>query len=439
MSMKISKYTFLLPHEDDCTVIYNCRTEGIGIIKNELANLVVKCKDNLEAVKSQNASFYDFLVRKQFAVPANAIEEEEVIEAWKKYDNNPKSFSVFINPTLDCNLNCWYCFEKHVKGSLINEEVASALIKLIDRKVIHEGVKQLGFSFFGGEPLIAFKSFISPLLKHAEKLCVEHTCNLYVSFVTNATLITDNMLEELQKMHVAQSIGFQITLDGNEHFHDQTKVFPNKKGTYRLILENIRKILAHKMPITLRLNMTNLNIESYFDVIDDIASFSSAEKSLITIDMQRVWQDRDKGSLNDFETTQIRIREAFIQEGFKVNELKHIDKSRCYADQENHISLNYDGRLFKCTARDFVAHNSEGKLLPDGTIEWNEKFTKRMQHRYGNDFCKKCRIFPLCHGGCSQHKLETLNIKNQCIRRYDKLYIQKIIEDRVEYLLEKLT
>ncbi len=68
MSMKISKYTFLLPHEDDCTAIYNCRTEGIGIIKNELANLVVKCKDNLEAVKSQNASFYDFLVRKQFAV-----------------------------------------------------------------------------------------------------------------------------------------------------------------------------------------------------------------------------------------------------------------------------------------------------------------------------------------------------------------------------------
>ena len=72
-------------------------------------------------------------------------------------------------------------------------------------------------------------------------------------------------------------------------------------------------------------------------------------------------------------------------------------------------------------------------------LEWNEKFTKRMQHRYGNDFCKKCRIFPLCHGGCSQHKLETLNIKNQCIRGYDKLYIQKIIEDRVEYLLEKLT
>lgn len=52
MSMKISKYTFLLPHEDDCTVIYNCRTEGIGIIKNELADLVVKCKDNLEAVKT---------------------------------------------------------------------------------------------------------------------------------------------------------------------------------------------------------------------------------------------------------------------------------------------------------------------------------------------------------------------------------------------------
>ena len=438
MSTKISKYTFLLPQEDECAVLYNCRTEAIAVIKPEPANLIAAHAKDLDVIKDTNPQFYEFLVKKRFAVPQEMIEEDDVVREWEKQDNDPRIFNIFINPTLDCNLSCWYCFEKHVKGSLINNDVASAIEKLIERKITKDGLKLLSFSFFGGEPLIAFKSFISPILKKADKLCTEHHCLLNAGFVTNATLITDEMLDELQKLHVAYPIRFQITLDGNEQFHNLTKVFPNKKGSYDLVLKNIRKVLEHQMTVTLRLNMTNDNIESYFDVIDDISSLTPSEKSLITVDMQRVWQDWEKGGNKDFEKEQIKIRETFIQEGFNVNELKHIDNSRCYADKENHISINYDGRLFKCTARDFNAHNSEGMLLPDGSMKWNDKYTKRMQHRYGNDHCRKCRIFPLCHGGCSQHKLETLNIKGQCIRDYDSLFIQKIIEDRIEYLLEQI-
>lgn len=439
MSYKISKYTFLLPQEDECTVLYNCRTEAIAVIENEKAQLLSMYSDDLETVQKQHPAFYEFLTHKQFAVSSEINEEEELIQKWELEDNNPKSFGLFINPTLDCNLNCWYCFEKHIKGSLVNDDVSLAISKLIERKVTLQGVKYLSLCFFGGEPLIAFKSFVVPLLKKTNILCQEYGCQLHVGFVTNATLITNEMLDWLQSLHTMRPIIFQITLDGNEQMHNQTKVFPNKKGSYRLILENIRKILTHKMHITLRLNMTNENIESFYDVMDDISTLSFFEKELITIDLQRVWQDAEKGNLCDFEETQTNIRNAFVSEGFKVNELKHIDNSRCYADRENHISINYDGRLFKCTACDFTANNSEGILSNDGLMMWNEKYAKRMQHRYGNDFCRMCRIFPLCHGGCSQHKLNTLHIKNQCIRNYDELYIQKIIEDRVDYLLDKLT
>lgn len=108
------------------------------------------------------------------------------------------------------------------------------------------------------------------------------------------------------------------------------------------------------------------------------------------------------------------------------------------SSQKNDL-LQFSRTETKCTACDFTANNGEGILSNDGLMMWNEKYAKRMQHRYGNDFCRKCRIFLLCHGGCSQHKLNTLHIKNQCIRNYDELYIQKIIEDRVEYLLDKLT
>lgn len=140
MSYKISKYTFLLPQEDECTVLYNCRTEAIAVIENEKAHLLSMYSDDLETVQKQHPAFYEFLTHKQFAVSSEINEEEELIQKWELEDNNPKSFGIFINPTLDCNLNCWYCFEKHIKGSLVNDDVSLAISKLIERKVTHVSI-----------------------------------------------------------------------------------------------------------------------------------------------------------------------------------------------------------------------------------------------------------------------------------------------------------
>ena len=438
MSIKTSKYTFLLPQEDNYVLLYNCRTDAIAVIESEVADLLTTYKDNIEKINEIHPSFYEFLIQKKYAVPQEVIEEEEIIKEWKSLDINNKTFSIFINPTLDCNLNCWYCFEKHVRHSMISDEIANRISRLIAHKLTSDKVEYLNLSFFGGEPLIAYQAFISPFLEKVDADCRNHNCQLYVGFVTNATLITDDMLTQLKSLQIAQPVNFQVTLDGNELYHNRVKMFANKRGSYRLIIENIRKIVANDMSLTLRLNMTNENLDSYYDVLDDITSFPLAKKDLITIDLQRVWQDRQEEDKTKFERRQINIREAFLQKGFNVNELKHIDRSRCYADRDNHVTINYDGLLYKCTAKDFSIKNSEGELLPNGTLKWNEKYNTRLNMRYGNDFCRKCCIFPLCHGGCSQYKVDTSHISNQCIRGYDEPYIQKIIEDRAEFLLEQI-
>lgn len=434
--MKISKYTFALPQEDDCTVLYNCRTEAIAIIESELAELL--SSRPLADIQTFHAPFYEFLKDRGFIVPDSAVEEEEVIEDWKEVDTDKRTFSIFINPTLDCNLRCWYCFEEHVKGSLINEEVFSSISRLIERKIIDEGVENLALSLFGGEPFVAFDSVVEPLIKATDKLCADNGRRFYLSFVTNGTLVTRTKLNKLATVCTANPISFQVTLDGNEFFHNKTKHFPNGKGSYQLILGNIRMILSYNMHVTLRLNMTEENIESYYDVLSDLAVLSPKDRELLTIDLQHVWQDTGNSDRDTFLATQTKVREAFIAKGFHVTELKHIDNSRCYADRNNNISVNYDGSLFNCTARDFTQNNSEGMLQPDGTLVWNDKYKKRISLKYGNAFCKKCRIFPLCHGGCSQYKLGCEHLSDCCIRGYDDLYIQKIVEDRVDYLLERI-
>ena len=100
-----------------------------------------------------------------------------------------------------------------------------------------------------------------------------------------------------------------------------------------------------------------------------------------------------------------------------------------------HFIVNYNGDLYKCSARDFTKENREGILTSDGDLEWNEKRALRERIKYGNSACMACRIYPLCHGGCSQGKLDQQGV-NGCIKHYTELNKVKIIRDRLEFLLE---
>ncbi|HOH74428.1 MAG TPA: hypothetical protein PKW38_01450, partial [Paludibacteraceae bacterium] len=64
---------------------------------------------------------------------------------------------------------------------------------------------------------------------------------------------------------------------------------------------------------------------------------------------------------------------------FKANNLKtsynkYNDSVResCYGDKKNQATINFNGDVYKCTARDFKPENREGVLMDDGTIEWND-------------------------------------------------------------------
>lgn len=434
--MKISKYTFFHGIDDNCTVLYNCRNEAIAVVENELAELLQS--SSLDDLQARHASFYSFLAKEGFIVSNGNIEEDQAIKDWEKNDRNKKTYSIFINPTLDCNLCCWYCYEKHIKDSLLNEDVMHSVWSLIKNKINVEKIENLSISFFGGEPFLALDSVVLPLLLNTSSLCCDNACKFSVSFVTNGTLLSQNCLEKLSDIKTASPMLFQITLDGNEYFHNKTKSFKKDIGSYKLVIKNIKNVLSYKMKVTLRFNMTKENLMSYYDVLPDLQDLPQEEKKLINIDLQHVWQDNTNDSSQILQI-QKKIREAFLEQGFNVNELKHIDPSRCYADLENHVTINYNGDLYKCTARDFTESNREGILMKDGTLAWNEKYHKRMLIKYGNAFCRKCSIYPLCHGGCSQYKMDRgCEEASYCIRGYSDIQIKKIVEDRIHFLLERI-
>lgn len=430
--MKVSKYTYVTKREG-CSVLYNIFSENISVIEDELADKLLA--NELNVIKEHRRDFYDYLLNGGFILPADTNEPQLVVDTWQKEDTSPAKFSIYVNPTLDCNLRCWYCYEKHLKGSVMSEKVLESLKKLIASKVKQHELKLLVVSFFGGEPLLKAHEIVLPLIEYAQNLCNVYGKKFMTGFVTNATLMTPDVLDAI--VGVAQNpVGFQIALDGNREYHNKTKHFEDKLGSYDLILGNIKYALSKHAHIKIRLNATAKNVDTYLDVLNELTQLSEEQKKYLHVDFQRVWQDVNAPEDN-FEIRQQRVRDFFKSEGFNMIEAKCINPSRCYADKDNHVVVNYNGDLFSCTARDFATEDCEGVLTEDGLLKWNDKRSLRLSVRYGNQYCRSCSIFPLCHGGCSQNKLEC-NETNGCMRKYTEKEKIDLIENRIDFLLESV-
>ena len=431
-NMIISKYTFIIPN-GNVSILYNCRNERLAVIDNALANRLTS--NLLPQIKQNHESFYQFLLDNLYIVSEDIDEFENLKAEWEYKDSNDGNYSIFINTTLDCNLRCWYCYEEHQKNSILSKEVYTSVTRLIESKASSTTTKYINLSFFGGEPLMTTKSIIQPLITDTLDICIRNSIHLNVSFVTNGTLLRTDFIDFLKGCPFHNPPSFQITLDGNAYIHNKTKFFPSGKGTYQIIIHNIQRLLATGFFVRLRLNMTDANIDSFVDVISELKELTTKQKSFLQIDLQHIWQDQS-ASGSEFDTRQLSIRQYFKESGFFVNEMKRIDSSRCYADKSNHVTINYNGDLFKCTARDFRSTNREGVIDSQGDLHWNERKSLRDSIKYGNDACRKCNIYPLCHGGCSQYKLEHQEIVS-CIRGYDETYKRKIVEERIDFLLEE--
>lgn len=427
--MKQSKYNCIL-QDNTGMVIYNAATDQLVALTPQLANIFNESKAAPEKIKAQHAELYDHLLQKGIFVCDDADEREAYIRKREEYERSSGEYTITINPTLACNMSCWYCYESHKNMPAMSADVKQSVLLLIDKLLADNKLKKLNLSFFGGEPLLYFDKVVVDIINHAKMQCKAFDAKLSIHFTTNAYLLTDNVLKHLEGLDVS----FQITLDGGKQVHDSVRKTKGGEPTYARIVEHIHQTLSRGFSVGVRFNYTAKSIPSFIDVVKDFSHLPQEQKHLVNFTFQRVWQDNE-GDASQVEQQVEHIERAFEQAGLFVNNAKSYIVPYCYADGVNTAVVNYNGDLFKCTARDFAPKSKEGTLAADGTLRWNERLRKRMSIRHGSDTCLQCRIYPICHGGCSQMKLEAPDGISSCPKGYDDDKIKKIMEGRALYLL----
>lgn len=247
--MKISKYTTRLSVSDKSWLLYNAVTDRFVLYSKELD---FGKQTDLDVLKKESEQFYEQLEKGGFVIPNDKDETEEVVKKGLENCKNDKEYYLIINPTLNCNFRCWYCYENHSGRKKMRPETVESVKRMIDRLCDTEHIEFLHLSFFGGEPLLYYIDTVKPIIGHVENLKKERGLGYSIHFTTNGYLITNQLIEDLKKVHA--NVSFQITLDGSKEEHDKVRRSASGSGSYDRILANIKKLLENGFHVGLRLN-----------------------------------------------------------------------------------------------------------------------------------------------------------------------------------------
>ena len=340
------------------------------------------------------------LTENGFLVDDASDERAMFISARQQARLNKRSYELIVNPTLDCNLRCWYCYENHHVGSRIQPEMIERIKKHIEWQWKMDRFETLNLAIFGGEPLLATNQVLE-LIAFAREFCQQNDVKLRVGFTTNGTVVGERIVDALREVDCS----FQITLDGHREKHNSVrKLKTNGNGTFDVITANISNLvsmlpLAH---VTLRINYDAQTLEEPEQLLQFIGQFKGKN---LHVALHRVWQvdaeSIDREALFDFVVKIKNLGTVATLQGFPLGAYT------CYADKLNACVINYNGDVYKCTARDFKQESRCGRLDESGLIVWDNS---RLQAHCFSPVparCAECKLFPQCSSLCSQSTIDS--------------------------------
>lgn len=140
----------------------------------------------------------------------------------------------------DCNLRCRYCFADegayHAMREFMSLETAKKAIDFLiensgDRKVLET-------DFFGGEPLMNF-DVVKETVYYAKEQAAKRGKRFLFTLTTNGLLLKDDIADFLNK----EFENVVLSLDGRREVHDAVRKTANGKGSFDLVIENLKNFV----------------------------------------------------------------------------------------------------------------------------------------------------------------------------------------------------
>lgn len=232
---------------------------------------------------------------------------------------------------------------------------------------------------------------IEELNSFAKEYCEDHNITFSSGMTTNSTLMTPEKIKRLRELCVWH---YQITIDGDEKSHNETKQLKGKNA-YKTAFENIRLIVEHipEAQCVLRINYSDKNLNSK-KITEGINKEIPAHlRHRITILPRRIWQIQEE-DINEEELR--RLTSGVEASGFILG---NSGMGMCYVNQKHYTCVMPDGGIIKCDNDD--VKDSKGYIDENGKIVRTDLFGfEKIPPLYEGSVCSRCKHLPICFGPC---------------------------------------
>lgn len=357
--------------------------------KLEIKDFINKYKDELSYEEI-------FSLLKDFVEMDLIIPDFDIL--LNEFDHLSYPFRVFYDITYACNLACKHCFTNSGKQNPYE-------LNLTDKINLVKQCKELNvgrISLAGGEPFYSKDLF--PFLE----ACKNN--NIEVSISTNATLLTENMVQELNEYGIRT---LTISLDGGE---ERTSDVIRGKGAFVKSLqglENLKRFYKYSYSIKTTLMKTNCNdIEKIINIAIDKGCSSvkfncvredgraKNNSSLVMLDQEmyiNVIKEIERLRLKYDQNIKIRAPlNVFCDDEYEyIPELGF----GCFAGKES-MCVDPMGNVRPCShfPKEFICGNITKDNLSD--IWHNSDVLKIFRTLKGNSKCNDCEKYDACRSGC---------------------------------------
>ncbi len=384
--MKASRYNIFVSVEDDKKLLYNTLTRKYIILDSSSQNAVyslLKEPNSQQKTDNQN-NLLDSLIRNMMIIDDDFDEISYIEFEENKYRFQDQSFSLIIQPTLDCNFRCTYCYEKHAKITM-DDQTADKILTFVDN--ISKKVNILKISWFGGEPLLEIDRIIQLTAKF-KIICEKNNCKYKANMASNGYLFTDEIIDQLSELEIKY---IQITLDGCREYHNKKRPLENGEGTFDKVMENIIKLSNKNIKINFRVNVDE---ENYSHISDVFKLIPKENRGNIRISIANLFQNSQK--INVYEIYRKSFDEGYIYSN-KINKLV-----QCELCSKNGMAIEPTGRIVPCSP-------CAEKGLSFGYLDDNGKFVLENSALYfklktvsalKRERCRECIELPMCMGKC---------------------------------------
>ncbi|MDQ1328519.1 MAG: uncharacterized protein QG641_1804 [Candidatus Poribacteria bacterium] len=367
----LSRYTALIRDDSGDLILHNSYMGAIAYIPADQTANIEKfifqgiTEDDLDDKALKELCDGGFFI-------SSSLDEQKLVSELLYKERELMEFNIIIMPHENCNFRCTYCYESHNRGKM-NQDTISGLKILVDHKA--KEYQRINISWFGGEPLLA-KDVIYELSKSFINSCEKNKILYKSDMTTNGYFLTPRVVDSLLNHEIKS---FQVTLDGPETTHDNTRKLANGGKTYKRILGNL--INMHnsdaEFHVTIRVNFNYDSIPLMDQFFFEISNyFANDPRFSLYFRPIGKWGGKNDANLETCDekySTSVKagLTERHIKFGFSDKTIKGFLGSHgnvCYAAKNSSIVVGCDGTIYKCTLGFDDPRNQVGKLTRDGQM-----------------------------------------------------------------------